>query len=91
LKTIKTRGGKIKTNNQLKLFVWHRALTKYTDCVAGALAHNVEETRKAITESETTGYERIIKWEEASEPEIVEDVKGFFLWGSDWKVNEEGR
>jgi len=70
----------MKTNDQLKLFVWRGPLTNYISCVMFALAHNVGEARKAIEEPEP-GFEKVINWEKAGEPEIVEDVKGFFLWG----------
>lgn len=70
----------MKTDNQLKLFVWHSAMTEYADCVMFALAHNVEEARKAVTEAKAN---TVIKWdlEPPGQPEIIEDVKGFFLWG----------
>jgi len=74
----------MEANNQLKLFIWHSAMTEYADCVMFALAHNVEEARKAVTEAKASDDAvRVIKWdlEPPGQPEIIEDVKGFFLWG----------
>ena len=68
------------TTKKLKLFVWENVLFDYTSGIMFALAYDVEEARKAIMAS--FDYESdTAKSDLFDEPEIVESVKGFHVWG----------
>lgn len=68
----------------LKLFVWEDVLTDYTSGIAFALAENVEEARKIIFdrfEKEESYLSDTLKSDLASEPKVIDNKEGFYIWG----------
>tara|TARA_R110002020_G_scaffold340130_1_gene555133 strand:- start:898 stop:1119 length:222 start_codon:yes stop_codon:yes gene_type:complete len=68
----------------LKLYVWEGVLTDYTDGCMFALAKNVEEARKVIldkSEKEDEYMSKILQRDLASEPKVIDNPKGFYVWG----------
>ena len=67
----------------MKLFIWKKVLTDYTDGVILALADNVEDARKIIIEnySESWGLQSVKLSIYDNEPEVHEEQYSFVLWG----------
>lgn len=62
---------------KLQLFVWVNVLSDYSDGIMFALAHDVEEARKAIIASAGGSVAHDL----AKEPEVFDNVVGFAVWG----------
>ncbi len=68
----------------LKLFVWEDVLEDYTSGVMFALAENVEEARKVIMdkcEKEDSYTSKTLQVDLASEPKVIDNSEGFYVWG----------
>jgi hypothetical protein len=62
----------------LKLFVWEKVLTDYTDGVMFALAPDVETARAAILAQQDFD---IVRSDLAAEPKVFTSTVGFAVWG----------
>jgi len=68
----------------MKLFVWNDVLIVYTSGIAFALAENVDEARKLILdkyEKEQSHISDMLVSDLNSEPLIIENKEGFYVWG----------
>ena len=68
----------------MKLFVWNDVLIVYTSGIAFALAENVDEARKLILdkyEKEQSYICDLLVSDLNSEPLIIENKDGFYVWG----------
>lgn len=67
---------------KMKLFVWPNVLSDYTPGIMFALAHDVDEARQMIMNSEKdlAFWERFER-ELASQPDVYDQPIGFALWG----------
>jgi hypothetical protein len=63
--------------NNLKLFVWHEALTDYTPGVMFALASSVDEARRMLLSE--CSY--LPDYDLEKEPAVYETPVGFAVWG----------
>jgi hypothetical protein len=68
----------------LKLFIWENVLTNHTSGIAFALAENLEEARKVILDKceKECGYTpKTLQIDLASEPKVIDNSEGFYVWG----------
>jgi hypothetical protein len=68
----------------MKLFVWKDVLTDYKSGIAFALAENVDEARKLILEKyekEQSYVSDMLVSDLNTEPLIIENKEGFYVWG----------
>jgi hypothetical protein len=76
--------GLILNRNEMKLFVWKDVLTDYKSGIAFALAENVDEARKLILEKyekEQSYVSDMLVSDLNTEPLIIENKEGFYVWG----------
>lgn len=72
----------------LRLFVWYHILNQYSDGLAFAMAHSVEEARDVIAKSYLKSYENLNPKETLYEiyqqqPIIFDTPYGDFIFGGD--------